>query len=63
MVMTHSGCENQPHWHSKPEPGGPVKATDGATVIDPGPECGFGTVATTPVMNVNVNSDFQVIIH
>ena len=51
-VMTHSRCDNQAHWHSKPEPGGPVKATDGSIVMDPGPECGFGTVESTPIMNV-----------
>lgn len=51
-VMTHSGCENQAHWHSLPSPGGPVKATDGSTVMDPGPECGFGTTATVPVISV-----------
>ncbi len=54
MIMSHSGCNNQPHWHSKPEPGLPVKATDGSTVSDPGPECGFGTTATVPVIDVKV---------
>ncbi len=52
QVMTHSGCEDQPHWHSVPEVGYPVKATDGTMVTDPGPECGFGRVSDVPVKEV-----------
>ena len=54
MIMTHSGCEDQPHWHSKPEPGGPVRATDGTTVYDPGPECGFGTTNQVPIVDAPI---------
>lgn len=52
MVMEHEGCGNAAHWHSKSAPGGPVKTLDGATVYDPGPECGFGKVSDVPVQEV-----------
>lgn len=52
MIMEHEGCGNAAHWHSKPAPGGPVKALDGTTVMDPGPECGFGRVSDVPAQEV-----------
>lgn len=55
MIEEHSGCDGAPHWHSKPRSGGPVKATDGSTVIDPGPDCGFGKVSQVPKMKIQVS--------
>jgi hypothetical protein len=55
MIEEHSGCDNAAHWHSKPYPGGPVKATDGSTVMDPGPDCGFGKVSQVPKMKIQVS--------
>ncbi len=45
----YGGC-GELHWHAVT---GAVKATDGSVVPDPGPPCGYGTVAGSPAMQVN----------
>lgn len=52
VIEGHEGCGEE-HWHA---PNGAVTATDGSVVYDPGPQCGFGKVSTTPVKTVQQKS-------
>jgi hypothetical protein len=48
IVENEAGCGAQ-HWHAAQ---GSVTATDGTTVSDPGPQCGFGKVKDRPIRTV-----------
>ena len=50
IVESEMGCDGgQAHYHAAK---GYVVATDGSTVTDPGPQCGYGKVQERPVMTV-----------
>ncbi|RJQ36324.1 hypothetical protein C4552_03490 [Candidatus Parcubacteria bacterium] len=48
-VESEIGC-GADHWHAAR--GGAVVATDGTTVPDPGPQCGYGKVSERPAQNI-----------
>lgn len=48
IIEDEIGC-GVDHWHAK---SGAVTATDGSTVMDPGPQCGFGKTSERPVKKV-----------
>lgn len=49
-VTEEEGCEGgKKHWHSISSP---VTATDGTEIAEPPVNCGFGTVASVPSMNI-----------
>jgi len=49
IIEDETGCGAE-HWHAA---SGVVKATDGADVVDPGPQCGYGKVSEKPVIEVS----------
>lgn len=51
IIEDEAGC-GADHWHAAQ---GFVKATDGAFVPDPGPQCGYCKVSSCPVMEIEVS--------
>lgn len=53
------GCDGgKAHWHASQ--GGSVMATDGSTVNDPGPQCGYGKLTDKPITDFEISTpDFN----
>lgn len=55
IIESEPGC-GADHYHAKR---GAVKATDGTTVPDPGPQCGYGKVSERPTVEVMTQIDTE----
>ena len=57
IVESEQGCDGgQAHYHAQR---GWVKATDGTTMPDPGPQCGYGKVAQKPTVQVPAPAGYK----